>query len=233
MHTRTMKATITVDSGGRLCRRELACQATRSAADRRACRPRRNADRPRPGPLAGRVRRTVDAARASVHLARRAHVVLTALLVEVLLEAWIQELLAHRSTELTGRVLGEVPGWPKALKNGLILALVALTAVKITVHRRWRAFTTPADTALVFLAASWSSPGTVNDSRPTRRPRRSSCIPRGAVAFYAVRALAPTWPQVPASALGRGYRPPGITSWSPWSSWSSPARIVRASAGST
>ena len=46
------------------------------------------------------------------------------------------------------RLGGSLPEWPRRSKNGLLLALVAVSAVKITIEQRWRGFTTRADLAL-------------------------------------------------------------------------------------
>jgi O-antigen ligase len=141
-----------------------------------------------------------DGAPGGSRLGRILGVVLTiglaVLLVEIMLEAWIQELLGNRSIDTTKDVLtflGAVPGWPKDLKNGLIIALVVIGSIKITVERRWREFTTAADAALVVLVLIMVAAGVVNDSPPTLIVEALFVYFRGAVVFYAVRALAPTW----------------------------------------
>jgi len=121
---------------------------------------------------------------------------LTVLFVEVLFEAWVQELLGNRTVDDEGLPVGDLPGWPKALKNGLLLALVALSAAKITVERRWRDFTTRADVAVVVLAAVMAVAGLLGTSGPTLIGQALFVYLRGAIVFYAVRALAPTWAQV-------------------------------------
>ena len=82
-----------------------------------------------PAPLASRLRGTDGVARVSGYLGVALTVALAGLLVEVLFESWVQELLGNRSVGADDLVVGDLQGWPKALKNGLLLVLVALTAV--------------------------------------------------------------------------------------------------------
>lgn len=124
---------------------------------------------------------------------------LTVLLVEIMLEAWIQEILGNRSVDPDNPVLtflGEVPGWPKAVKNGVIIALVLIGSLKITLERRWREFTTSADIALAGLAIIMAVAGVVNGSSAALIGEALFVYFRGAVVFYAVRALAPPWRQM-------------------------------------
>ncbi len=149
-----------------------------------------------PAPLASRLRGTDGVARVSGYLGVALTVALAGLLVEVLFESWVQELLGNRSVGADDLVVGDLPGWPKALKNGLLLVLVALTAAKISIDRRWRDFWTRADIALVALAGIMILAGLLGTSGPTLIGQALFVYLRGAIVFYAVRALQPTWPQI-------------------------------------
>jgi hypothetical protein len=59
-------------------------------------------------------------ARATRLLTTALLAVLTVLLVEVLFESWVQELFGHRTIDAGGNLVGELPGWPKTIKNGLL-----------------------------------------------------------------------------------------------------------------
>jgi O-Antigen ligase len=124
-------------------------------------------------------------------------VILLALLaVEVLLEGWVQELLGDRfvrTDDVLRRLGGTVPEWPKTLKNGLLLTLVAVSVLKITVERRWREFTTRADLALVVLGVLMVAAGLFGTSGPVLIGQALFVYFRGAIVFYAVRALRPSW----------------------------------------
>jgi len=121
---------------------------------------------------------------------------LTVLFVEVLFESWVQELLGNRVLDEDGVPVGELPAWPKTLKNGLLIALAALAAAKVAVERRWREFTTPADIAIVALAVVMVVAGLLGTSGPVLIGQAIFVYLRGAIVFYAVRALRPTWAQV-------------------------------------
>jgi hypothetical protein len=121
---------------------------------------------------------------------------LTVLLVEVLFESWVQELLGNRVADEEGMPVGDLPSWPKALKNGLLIMLAVLAAAKVAVERRWREFTTAADIAIVALAGVMALAGLLGTSGPVLIGQAIFVYLRGAIVFYAVRALRPTWPQV-------------------------------------
>jgi len=123
-------------------------------------------------------------------------VLLAALLVEVLFESWVQELFASKTTNPDGTVVTALPDWPKQLKNGLLIALVLLSAAKITIERRWREFWTRADIALVVLAVVMILAGAFGTSGPKLIAEAIFVYLRGAIVFYAVRALHPTWAQI-------------------------------------
>lgn len=103
------------------------------------------------------------------------------LLVEVLLEEWLVT------------VSGD---WPKTLKSALYVTLFVLTIVKISVDRRWRAFTSKADIALVVLAGVLVLAGVVGGSPPVLIGEALFVYLRGAIVFYALRAVRPSWEQV-------------------------------------
>lgn len=132
---------------------------------------------------------------------------LTVLFVEVLFEAWVQELLGDRTVDENGLLVGYIPNWPKVLKNGLIIGLVLLSAVKISLERRWREFlpswrargSNPprrADLAIVVLALVMVAAGLLGTSGPSLIGEAVFVYLRGAVVFYAIRALQPSWPQI-------------------------------------
>jgi Lipid A core - O-antigen ligase and related enzymes len=121
---------------------------------------------------------------------------LMVLFVEVLFESWVQELLGDRVVDEDGVPVGYLPSWPKTLKNGLLLALAGLALAKVALERRWREFTTPADIAIVALAGVMAVAGLLGTSGPVLIGQAIFVYLRGAIVFYAVRALRPTWPQV-------------------------------------
>ncbi len=49
-------------------------------------------------------------------------VLLGALIIEICFEAWVQELFGDRRQTLDGPD-GDLPGWPKDIKNGLLIIL--------------------------------------------------------------------------------------------------------------
>jgi O-antigen ligase len=138
--------------------------------------------------------------RAPSVLARLLTVILLALLglllIEVLFEGWVQIRFGTRTHNPQGGVAVDLLAWPKTLKNGLYLTLAAVAAMKITVDRRWRDFRTGADVALLGLVAVMLVAGIVGDSSATLIGKSLFVYFRGVVAFYAWRALAPTWPQI-------------------------------------
>jgi O-Antigen ligase len=133
--------------------------------------------------------------RASRYLSVGLLVVLIVLLVEVLFESWVQELLGNRTVGDHGQLVGYLPDWPKDLKNGLVLALAVMSAAKITVERRWREFRTRADIAIIVLALIFVVAGLLGTSGPVLIGQAVFVYLRGAVVFYAVRALNPSWAQ--------------------------------------
>lgn len=114
---------------------------------------------------------------------------LLGLLVLVLCEGWLNGVLlqVHMST------FGEVAPttWPRLLKNGLFLSLAVASAVKITMTGRWRGFATNADVALAVLFVVLVVAGLVSGSSLSLIAQGIFVYLRGAIIFYAWRALAP------------------------------------------
>jgi O-antigen ligase len=123
------------------------------------------------------------------------------LLVEVLLESWIQVRFGTRVVHSSGSVTVDSLGWPKTVKSGLYLALAALSAAKIAADRRWRDLRTGADAALVVLGVILVAAGLVNGSSPQLIGEALFVYFRGAIVFYAIRALRPGSRQVRGVAL--------------------------------
>jgi len=123
-------------------------------------------------------------------------VLLWALLIEVLFEAWTQIQLADVHVNAEGEAVPALPEWPKNLKNGLYLAIAALTVTKVALERRWREFTTAADLAIVVLAGMLVLVGLVGGSPIPLIGEAVFVYLRGALAFYAWRALDAPWRRV-------------------------------------
>ncbi|OLE30829.1 MAG: hypothetical protein AUG44_00260 [Actinobacteria bacterium 13_1_20CM_3_71_11] len=107
-------------------------------------------------------------------------------LVDVLLEGWVLALLTRPG--------GAPPGWPKLVKNGLFLALAALTVASVPVRRRWRDLATRADLALLVLALVMVVAGVVGGSPPRLIGQALFVYFRGVIVFYALRAADPPGP---------------------------------------
>jgi hypothetical protein len=157
---------------------------------------------PKGGRMAADVAQAPPGTTPGSRVARVLSVVILALLallaVEVLLEAWVQEILGDRYViphDVLHRLGGSLPEWPKTLKNGLLLLLVAASALKISLERRWQEFRTRADLAIVVVAVVMAAAGLVNASGPVLIGQALFVYFRGAIVFYAVRALNPSWPR--------------------------------------
>lgn len=118
-------------------------------------------------------------------------VLLGALLVQTLFEAWVQTLLATPVPDARGNLMPDAPRWPKAVKNALYLALLAVTVGRVAAGRRWREFTTAADVALLALGVVFVLAGLFGDSPPMLIAQAGYVYLRGAIVFYAWRALDP------------------------------------------
>jgi O-Antigen ligase len=127
------------------------------------------------------------------------------LLVEVLFEAWVQVRLAERGgIDERGNRIVTLPDWPKDLKNAIYLLLLAVTAVKIALDRRWRDFLTRADIALAVLVVALVAAGLAGDSPPRLIGEAAYVYLRGAIVFYAWRAADPSWRRIRAVLVGVG-----------------------------
>jgi hypothetical protein len=124
-------------------------------------------------------------------------VLIGVLLVEVLFEAWVQVRLADRGgIDAQGNRIVTLPDWPKNLKNGIYLVLLALTLTKVAVDRRWRDFLTKADVALAVLVVALVVAGLIGGS-PLRLIGEGVYIYlRGVIVFYAWRAADPSWRRI-------------------------------------
>jgi hypothetical protein len=129
---------------------------------------------------------------------------LGALLVEVLLEAWVQTQLATVRVDERGRAVADLPEWPKTVKNALYLLLAGAALAKVAVQRRWREFLSLADLALVALAAVMVVAGLAGRSPLSLIGEAVFVYLRGVIVFYAWRALAPSWRQVRPVLWGLG-----------------------------
>lgn len=125
-------------------------------------------------------------------------VLLTALLVEVLLEGWAVNVLGHSSGQhlMNGDEIITPASWPKTLKSGLYIALLLLTVAKLTVDRRWSIVRTKADLAIVVAGVVLALAGLLGGTKPVVIGEALFVYFRGAIAFYAVRALNPSWRSV-------------------------------------
>jgi O-Antigen ligase len=122
-------------------------------------------------------------------------VILGALLIEVCFEAWVQELFGDRHRTADGPV-GWLPGWPKDIKNGLLVLVFGASLAKVALERRWRDFRTPADIAIVALGLVMVVAGLIGSSPPTLIAQALFVYFRGAIVFYAWRAWNPGWPRI-------------------------------------
>ena len=122
-------------------------------------------------------------------------IILGALFIEICFEAWVQELLGDRRNTAEGPI-GNLPGWPKDLKNGLLILLVAVSLAKVALEHRWREFRTWADISIVALAAVMVVAGLLGGSPPSLIGEALFVYFRGAIIFYAWRAWNPSWSRI-------------------------------------
>lgn len=115
-------------------------------------------------------------------------VALGALIIEVLLESWLVVRLGHGS----GTAFVEAE-WPKTLKTLLYVILLGLAAAKFTVDRAWHQLRTWADVALVAVVIVMAVAGNAGGSSTVLIGQALFVYFRGAIVFYAMRALAPDW----------------------------------------
>ena len=130
--------------------------------------------------------------------------VLVALLADVLLEGWVQQLAGHWTRTPKGSELWVVADWPKTVKTALYVGLAVLTVAKVAVDARWRDFLTRADVALAGLGAVLVLSGLVGGSHPSLIGQALFVYFRGVIVFYAWRALDPSPRTVRRVMLGLG-----------------------------
>jgi glycosyltransferase involved in cell wall biosynthesis len=118
------------------------------------------------------------------------YVLLAALLLLVLSEAWLNGVLLDTPSATYGTVPPTT--WPRVLKNVLYVALLVATALKYTLSRRWRTLLTGADAALVALVIVLVLSGLASDSPLSLIGKAMFVYLRGAIVFYAWRALRPS-----------------------------------------
>lgn len=120
------------------------------------------------------------------------YVLLVALLVEALLEGWLLMLLAQGFHGATVAGL-DATDWLKALRNGGYLALGVASLVHVVAMRELHRFRQPVDIALVVLGLAMLVAGFAGGSSLLLTAHGMFVYLRGAIVFYAVRALAPDW----------------------------------------
>jgi hypothetical protein len=122
---------------------------------------------------------------------------LVVLLIDVLFEGWVQQLFGDPGPlDSQGYATTLFPLWPKLLKSGLFLAVLAITVVKVAIDGRWRDFTTKTELALVALAAVMVVSGLLGGSSPVLIGQALFVYFRGVIVFFAWRALRPTKRQI-------------------------------------
>jgi O-Antigen ligase len=119
-------------------------------------------------------------------------VLVCALLVSVLFEGWLVVIFGQRHLDATGKVVVDPADWPKTVKTVLYLAIAALTAAKFTIDRAWGRLRTKADLALLVLAFVLLLAGIFGPSSPKLIVEALFVYFRGAIVFYALRALNPS-----------------------------------------
>ncbi|MDP9795666.1 hypothetical protein J2S43_004178 [Catenuloplanes nepalensis] len=134
-------------------------------------------------------------------------VLLSLLLVEVVIEAWVQVLFSSTTIDAQYRVVEDLPTWPKTLKNAIYLSMLALSALVLALEwRRWREFTTKADISLAVLGVVLILAGLVNGSEISLIAQAGYVYLRGVIVFYAWRVAFPSqkhirWALIPVGVL--------------------------------
>ncbi len=124
-------------------------------------------------------------------------VLLSFLLVEVVLEAWVQTLFSTTTVDhAANRTIEDLPPWPKQVKNAVYLILLAITALVVVISNRWRDFTTKADIAVVVLGVILALAGLTNGSDLSLTAQAGYVYLRGVIVFYAWRAARPGKKQI-------------------------------------
>jgi O-antigen ligase len=119
-------------------------------------------------------------------------VILCALLIGVLFEGWLVVIFGQRHLNAKGAVVVDPATWPKTVKTAFYVTLTALTAAKLTVDRAWGRLRTRADLALLVLAGVLLLAGIFGPSEPKVIVEALFVYFRGAIVFYALRALNPS-----------------------------------------
>lgn len=122
-------------------------------------------------------------------------VLLSALLVEVLLEGWAVIVLGRPSGKYlaNGDIVTDPATWPKTLKSALYIGLLLLTVAKLAIDRRWAMLRTKADLAIAVAGVVLLISGLVGGTRPVVIGEALFVYFRGAIVLYALRVLNPSW----------------------------------------
>jgi hypothetical protein len=128
---------------------------------------------------------------ASTLLGTVLFVLVCVLLVDAVLEGWLVNLLGSRHQDATGATVVEAAGWPKNVKSALYITTALATAAKFTIDRTWGRLRTRADVALLVLAAVLLLAGIFGPSSPKLIVQAMFVYFRGAILFYALRAMNP------------------------------------------
>ena len=119
-------------------------------------------------------------------------VLVCALLVDVLFEGWLVVIFGQRHLDAAGKVVVDPAEWPKTVKTVLYFGIAALTAAKLTIDRAWGRLRTRTDLALLVLAVVLLLAGIFGPSSPKVIGEALFVYFRGAIVFYALRALNPS-----------------------------------------
>jgi len=121
------------------------------------------------------------------------YALIVVLLVEALFEGWLRALLAHGAVDGTTVAGLDVASWVKAVRNGGYLALGVSSLIHVVAKRQLHLFLKPVDVAFVLLAVVLLVAGLAGGSSVVLTLHGMFVYLRGAILFYAVRALAPDW----------------------------------------
>ncbi|WP_157631510.1 O-antigen ligase family protein [Catelliglobosispora koreensis] len=121
-------------------------------------------------------------------------------------EGWLVTIFgsSHFNAGTQKTVIDEA-GWPKTLKSVIYFALFGVTVAKLTIDRSWGMLRSKVDIALAVLALVLIAAGLAGGSSATLIGQALFVYFRGAIVFYAWRALKPSWEQArPLFWLGGG-----------------------------
>jgi O-Antigen ligase len=119
-------------------------------------------------------------------------VALGALLLAALFESWLGLVSGQQLVNGRGQLVVVPATWPQTLKSVLYVVIALLTAARFTVDRRWGQLRTRADLALVVLVVVLVGAGLFGPSAPKLIAQALFVYLRGAIVFYALRALDPS-----------------------------------------